>query len=134
MIALSKDMEIGVARIDAQHRVLVDRLNALTSMGAKSVSNDETQKTLDLLGDYVIKHFTDEETLQKRSNYPKYEWHRDQHKLFVAEIAKLKGEFAANGHSSMFTLTLNNSIISWIVKHIKSADVELGRHLKSQGV
>ena len=126
-ITLSKDMETGVALIDAQHRELVDRLNAVTSMGAKSVSTEETQKTLKMLGDYIVKHFNDEEALQKQSGYPKYEWHKAQHQLYIAEFQKLKEEFNAVGYSAKFTLDLNNSIINWIVRHIKSVDVEFGK-------
>lgn len=130
MIVLTKDMEVGVPKIDAQHSELVKRLNAVTSMGVKAVSREETQKTLNLLGDYIVRHFGDEEALQKQSGYPKYEWHKGQHQLYVAEIAKLKKEFEANGISSKFTIDLNNSIIVWIVRHIKTVDVELGKYIR----
>ena len=131
MITITKDMETGVSLIDTQHKELVDRLNAVTSMGMKSVSREETQRTLDLLGDYIIKHFNDEEALQKQSNYPKYEWHKAQHKLYIGEFQKLKNEFTLNGHSAKFTLDLSNSIITWIVRHIKSVDVDFGKHYNS---
>lgn len=121
-------MEVGVPKIDSQHKELISRLNAVTSMGAKSVSKEETQKTLDLLGEYIVKHFGDEEALQKQSGYPQYEWHKGQHRLYVSEFQKLKAEFSANGVSAKFTLDLNNSIIRWIVKHIKSVDVEFGKY------
>jgi hemerythrin len=127
MITLSKDMETGVAKIDAQHKELVDRINAVTAMGAKSATKEETQKTLDLLGEYIVKHFNDEEALQQQSGYPKYEAHKGQHQQYVAEFQKLKKEFMTNGQSPKFTLDLSNSIISWIVKHIKSVDVEFGK-------
>lgn len=133
MITLTKDMEVGVPKIDAQHRELINRLNAVISMGVKSVSAEETQKTLNLLEDYVVRHFSDEEVIQKQSGYPKYEWHKTQHQLYVGEIRKLKRTFAANGASSRFTLDMNNSIIEWIVRHIKSADVELGKHCRTKG-
>ena len=131
MITLSKDMETGVAKIDSQHKELVDRINAITAMGTKSISDEETKKTLDLLGTYIVKHFNDEEALQKQSNYPKYEQHCQQHKLYIGEFEKLKKEFAQNGHSAKYTLELSNSIINWIVRHIKSADVEFGKYYKS---
>jgi hemerythrin len=131
MITLTKDMEVGVPKIDAQHKELIGRLNAVISMGAKSVSKEETQKTLDFLDDYIVKHFIDEEVLQKQSGYPKYEWHRGQHQIYVGEFQKLKKEFAANGVSAKFTLDLNNSIVNWIVRHIKSVDVELGKHIQT---
>jgi hemerythrin len=130
MISLSKDMETGVEKIDAQHMELVNRINAVLSMGHNSLSKEEVQKTLKLLEDYTVKHFSDEEALQKQHNYPKYEWHKSQHQLFIAEIKKLENEYANNGYSDIFTLNLNNSIINWIIKHIKSADVELGKFIK----
>ncbi len=132
MITLSKDMEVGVFKIDEQHRELVSRLNAVTSMGVKSVSVEETKRTLDLLSEYVIKHFGDEEVLQKQSCYPKYEWHKNQHQLYINEIEKLKAEFNANGISAKFTLELNNSIVNWIVKHIKTVDIEFGKYYQAQ--
>ena len=131
MITISKDMETGVAKIDAQHSELVDRLNEITAMGAKSVTKEETQKTLNLLDQYIVKHFGDEEALQKQSGYPMYDWHKQQHQFFIAEFRKLEKEFASNGHSAKFTLDLNNSIINWIVRHIKTVDVELGKFLNS---
>lgn len=76
MIALSKDMEVGVVEIDAQHMELVNRLNALTSMGHDAVSREETHKTLVMLEDYIIKHFSDEEEIQRKNNYPEYESHK----------------------------------------------------------
>ena len=132
MITISKDMETGVAKIDEQHKELVNRINAVSSMGTKSMSKEETQKTLDLLGEYIIKHFSDEEILQKKSNYPKFDWHRGQHQLYISEFQKLKQEYTQNGASAKFTLDLSNSIIGWIVRHIKSVDVEFGKYYNSQ--
>jgi len=133
MITLSKDMEVGVLEIDTQHMELVNRLNALMSMGHDAASKEETQKTLDLLEEYIVKHFADEEELQRKNKYPEYESHKKMHELYIGEFQKLKKEFADNGHSIKFTMDLNNSLINWIVKHIKSADVELGRFLKKNG-
>lgn len=132
MITLSKDMEVGVPKIDTQHKELVDRLNAVLALGAKSITKEETQKTLDLLGEYIVKHFRDEEVLQKQSGYPKYEWHKSQHQHYIDEFTKLKKEFVANGASAKFTLDLNNSIVNWIVRHIRTVDVEFGKYYQSE--
>ena len=131
MIQLSKDMEVGVVEIDAQHMELVNRLNALLSMEHNVDSKEESQKTLTMLEEYIVKHFSDEEELQRKNKYPEYEAHKKLHQTFIDEFEKLKKEFEANGHSLKFTMDLNNSLINWIVKHIKSADVELGKFLKN---
>jgi hemerythrin len=128
MIVLSKDMEIGVKKIDDQHRELVDRINAVTSMGVQSVSREETLKTINMLGDYIVKHLNDEEGLQIKCGYPKFELHKEQHKILRDEYQRIKKEFAESGPSPKFTLDMNKSIIDWIVRHIKSADVEFGKY------
>jgi hemerythrin len=130
MITLTSDMATGVTKIDEQHKELVNRINAVVSMGTQSVSKEETQKTINFLGEYIIKHFGDEEALQRQCKYPKYEWHKEQHHIYINEFKKLKEEFSANGPSAKFTVSLNTSLINWIVRHIKTVDVELGRYYK----
>ena len=132
MIVFSKDMEIGIGKIDSQHKELINRINAVSSMGMKSFTKEETQKTLDMLSSYVMKHFADEENLQKQSGYPKFAQHKELHSFYLKELQGLKREFAANGTSPQFTMDLNKSIINWIVKHIKSADVEFSKFYLSR--
>jgi hemerythrin len=124
-------MEVGVAKVDEQHKELIDRINMLTAMDIKSISHDEAQRTLNLLGDYIVKHFADEEVLQKQCAYPEYEWHKKQHQIYVQEFDGLRKEFADNGASAKFCSHLNKSIINWIVTHIKDVDVVFGKYYKA---
>ena len=104
-------MEVGVPKIDEQHKELINRINAVLAIGTKAVSQQETKKTIDLLDQYIIKHFGDEEALQRQSRFPNYDWHKEQHGQFVAAFKKLKVEFSANGPSAKFTVDLNHAII-----------------------
>ena len=125
-------METGIDRIDEQHRELIARINYVTSMGAYSVAKEETQKTIDLLGEYIFKHFADEESLHLQYRYPKHESHRALHQTYIKEFRNLKGEFSTNGPSTKFTLILNNSIVNWMVRHIKTVDQEFGKYYSGQ--
>ena len=131
MITLTKDMEVGVPKIDSQHKELVDRINAVTAMGTKSATDEETKKTLNFLGEYVVKHFRDEEELHKQSNYPKMAEHKEQHKQFLKAFDDLKNEFLKSGSSAKLTLEINNSAITWVVRHIKSSDKDFGTFYNS---
>jgi len=132
MINFTPDLETKVTHIDEQHKELFKRINDLVSLGAKSVNKEETDKTINLLWEYVTKHFRDEEELQRKHNYPEYEWHREQHKKYIESFIELKDEYAKNGPSAKFTLQLNKSIIEWIVKHIRHVDVELGKFINEK--
>ena len=128
MITFTKDLELGVPKIDAQHRDLIDKINKLSSMGAHSFSKEETKKTIDFLGQYVINHFRDEELLQVKSNYPKYPMHKELHQKFIQDFTKFSSDFDVTGPSPQFTLELNKVIITWIVRHIKNVDIEFGKY------
>jgi hemerythrin len=96
-------------------------------MGAKAVASDETKKVIDFLGEYIIKHFGDEEAMQRQVKYPKYEGHKQLHQTYIAEFKKIREEFSKNGASPKFTVGLNTSIVNWIISHIKVHDVEFGK-------
>lgn len=127
MLQISEEMKVGIEKIDRQHQELVDRFNELSSMDSPNPLSDEVQKTLDLLGRYVVEHFNDEEELQRECAFPDYERHREQHLGFVQTFQKLREEFIADGTSGTFIMHLDNSLIGWVKDHIKGYDVEFGK-------
>jgi len=132
MLSLTKDMETGVEKLDTQHRELINRINGLLAVGEKAASKEETKKTIDYLGEYVVKHFGDEEELQKKAKYPKYAEHKEKHTRFIDDYSKLEAEFVEKGNSVEFTMKLNSTFITWIVKHIKGDDAEFGKYYKAR--
>lgn len=130
MIYFTKDMETGIPKIDEQHRELYERINAVLQAGVSAVTKAETERTLSFLNDYVIRHFNDEENLQRESGYPDAEPHKALHKSFVATIDRLRQDFALNGPSAKFTLAVNQSVIDWLVKHIQNVDMAFARYYK----
>ena len=126
---MTPDLITHVRTIDEQNEELFFRLSALTALWAHSVTREETEKALDLLNNYINKHFADEEALQLLSAYPQYEQHRGLHKSFIAEFQILREEYKRNGFSAMFAFKLNRSIIDWLVKHIRTVDVEFGKFM-----
>ena len=133
MVAFTPDLLTKIQTIDDQHRELVKAINDVEGMGDKSYSKEETEKTLDFLSDYVAKHFKNEEALMREGGYEKYTWHCTWHDGYIAKVKALKEEYSKNGPSEEFTYILNEFVIKWIVKHIKTVDVALGKHLQEKG-
>ena len=127
-ISLTKDLETGIALIDEQHQELINRINSLGA--SNSFTQTETKKTIDLLSEYVIKHFTDEQELHQKYNYPNAEAHKTLHKNFMNEFEKVKNDFFAKEFDFRVSLELTKFIVDWIIKHIKAADVEFGKYYK----
>ncbi|MCL2637452.1 MAG: hemerythrin family protein [Oscillospiraceae bacterium] len=132
MITIDKDMIIGVGEIDRQHIELLNMINDFTSKDINIIPKEDVERTLKFLGAYVVKHFADEEKLQEECNYPDYEKHRQLHEKFVREFGELCEMFTADGPSPTFTRMLSNSVVRWVVKHIKGDDAEFGKYYNLQ--
>ena len=126
MYTIPDDLKVGIAIIDEQHQELLTRFSELSSADSEDSLCSEVQKTLDLLGNYIVMHFNEEEEMQIRCQFPMHEWHKGQHQQFVEEFQKLKEEYAADGATGTFIMNLDNTMIGWFKDHIKSADVEFG--------
>lgn len=132
MITVTSDLLTHVKMIDEQHRELFNYINAVESIGEASAIKEDVEKTLDFLGSYIVKHFGEEEGLQREFGYPKQKWHHEMHQWYIAEYHKLRDEYDANGISDHYTHILNESIMKWFVRHVRNVDVELGKFIREQ--
>jgi hemerythrin len=129
VIIFSPDLMTGVDEIDEQHEEMIRRINALTALRDESISDEDAEKLLSFLGEYITTHFEDEEELQLRTEYPNYEWHKEMHQWYVAEYYRMKEEYMFNGPTPEFTQLLEKSMMSWFVRHISNVDKLLGKHI-----
>lgn len=125
--------EIGVPKIDVQHKELFDKVNALLAACSSKEGKEEVVNTLNFLGDYVVKHFSDEEKLQVESGYPDYLNHKAAHDKFIKEYKDLKERFEQEGASLNFVITVNRVVVDWLIKHIGDADRAYGEFVKAKG-
>lgn len=128
MMRFTEDMKIGIPHIDSQHKGLIDFANKASSLCVANPSREEMEECLDFLGDYVVKHFSDEEKLQIESKYPRYRQHKEIHQEFVGTFASLYAEFQKNGPSAELSSALTDRVLNWIMTHIKMEDVAFGKH------
>ena len=134
MIEFTPDLMMNVPLVDEQHMALVTRLNEIVTMGTAAGSKEEIEKNLLFLGNYAVKHFTDEENLQIRVHYPKYEQHRKLHQQFVEDYKKFVADYRENGSSTTFMIQLNRVVIRWIAQHISEADLDIARHIQTNNI
>ncbi len=126
-----KSLETGNIAIDNQHRELIDAINNLLNACSQGKGRDEIKNTINFLTDYTVKHFIDEEKLQKQYNYPDYPAHKKLHDDFKEEVSKIVNEYEENGTSVVLTFKVNNIIASWLIKHIKGEDKKVAAYIKN---
>ena len=134
-ISWREELAIGNQRIDDQHRELLERFDTLLSACRRGEGRQELGRLLDFLDEYVVKHFGDEEQLQRESGYPDFQSHQLQHLGFTKRLVELKRTIRSEGEVQVdHVLTTNKMLLDWLVQHISTRDREFGRFLQERSV
>lgn len=127
---LTKDLETGNALIDSEHKELFRMINSLQDACSQGKGRDHIVASSKFLGDYVHKHFGDEETLQKRTNYPGYSTHRQFHEGYKKQLSATAQDILTS-EASIASLAKLNQVIGTLISHIKIEDKKLASHIKT---
>jgi hemerythrin len=128
-IEWTQRLAVGVEAIDAQHRELFQQVNQLVSALESRHGEAEVARIVQFLGDYVVRHFGDEERLMARTAYPDAAAHKKLHEAFIADFVKFKADLAKNGASPALATQLNHKVGGWLIDHIGRTDRALGAFL-----
>lgn len=120
-IAWTKDLEIGIPVIDADHKVLVSLLNQVF----ESVGDNEEKATLgsvlNSLVEYTEYHFSREEKLQEVAGYGDLTAHRARHVALAGQVTDIRRRFDADPETVRGEEVLD-FLRDWLVDHIKGHD------------
>jgi hemerythrin len=122
LIEWSDRYRIGIPLIDEQHKKLIDMTNTLYlgCLDGDEAANAYFLKTVHEAVDYVRFHFTTEEKLLERINYPGLAAHKKEHEDFVKEILQQVQAFQGGKKfvPNMFVRYLRD----WVLTHIAVSD------------
>ena len=122
---------VGIEQIDKQHEKLIGLINHLhDAILTQKATRGLTTKILIELFEYTSIHFTYEEKLMEKREYPQFEIHRTQHRVFANKVhnyldAQQKGEILLN-------TTLMSDLMQWLSGHILKTDKLFGEYLTSE--
>jgi hemerythrin len=126
------DFETGIAPIDAQHRKLIDLINALheamSRRKGKEVVGDILRETVE----YSKYHFSTEETAFAENQYPGAPDHVKSHDGFRDTAAKLLEDFGKGSFS--VTIDTLDFLASWVKNHILAEDKKYVPYLKDAAI
>lgn len=133
-MAISWDitMSTGIPRIDSQHQELIRKLNALLDAMQKGRGKEEIGKLLGFLGEYAIKHFSDEEAEMERLQCPAAVANRIAHQQFIKRFTEFRDRFNQEGASPRIIIEVQKSLVDWVVMHIRGVDTKLAATVKQK--
>ena len=132
LISWSDNMSVGVAKIDKEHKGLIDLINLLHSEMLAGKSKDALGTVLDKLIVYTKTHFAAEEGMLNATKYPGLTAHQLKHRDLIKQVE----EYASRYEKGEITLNLHllNFLGDWLTNHIQKIDREYGPWLNEHGV
>ncbi|WP_018248927.1 bacteriohemerythrin [Orenia marismortui] len=138
IIKWSDDLNIGIEKIDKQHKEIFTQSNYFLKKIKEDKDNPTELKSniedlFYFLTDYFITHFNDEERLQQKYNYPRYEQHKKVHKNFIERINQIKYSFWNEDHDIDYLKhEIKDEILVWLKDHIIKEDRLISEYIKEQ--
>jgi len=122
--SFTADLCTGSTLIDADHRELVDLVNAFFQSMQSGQGNSQVSKAMNDLIAYTGEHFAREETEMERIQYVAALAHRAEHAQLLKQLGELKGMLDAGGR--MNTPAVADFLSQWLRDHILRMDMKLG--------
>jgi hemerythrin len=126
-----ENLATGNVEIDRQHMELFRRFNSLLGACNEGKGKAEVYGLLLFLNNYIRTHFALEEELQVQHGYPGYAAHKAEHDRFRRDLKALEQQFAEEGASLALVIQTNQTMISWLLRHISGTDRELAGFLRT---
>lgn len=124
-----KLLETGLADIDDQHAQLLACLDELKAFVGGKYEFAATFTAVQTLLGYTEQHFTYEEDLLRRCDYPELEEHINEHARLITEVRHQWARIEQG--DADIAREVVETIERWIVDHINSEDVEYAKFIQA---
>ena len=136
MIKWTKKFETGSAKLDQQHRLLIDNINLLKDLlDNPKLSRQEAEFAVilvDYLEAYANIHFTGEERCMEAYRCPVHALNQQEHQRFREYIQDYRRQREGEGFKVELLRNLHRFMRAWIVEHILKIDTQLKPCIKRQ--
>ncbi len=113
----------GVALVDEQHQQLFSMINIL--LDERRWDTAKVKSLVTFLGQYIEKHFREEEELMEARKCPAATLNKAEHARFRENFKALVGDIDRGGLTEDLTRRLRHDVLDWLVNHIVKVDRQL---------
>ena len=124
LLAWSDSYRVGDRLIDEQHQEIFMRAADVIAATTRDVQTMCSMR----LSQYARTHFSHEESLMRRINYPDIDEHVSQHDELTSKLHEISQKIAKD---NLIKAELEDFISHWFLTHIAVVDVKLATYLKA---
>lgn len=127
VISWESKFNIGIERIDFEHRIFLELVNSYKISLDKNRPNEELVRILNEIETYAIFHFTSEENCMHAINYPDYKKHQILH-------FDLLEHFNLAKYEKLGFLKFYEFLKDWFINHTVNEDMKFKEYISKNNI
>lgn len=131
LINLDDSLKIGISEIDRQHKDICLYLLNIQDECKEEISIKEITVQIDCIIKIVSRHFSDEENIMSKYNYPYFSEHYQAHLSGINNLIEFKDKVANNEIDLVKLKLFATSWLNWFEEQISVLDTKLAEFLKT---
>jgi hemerythrin len=132
LVDWKSEYSVDVQQIDKEHQKLFSMLNELHDAMRSGKGGQIAPEILKRLVAYTREHFTYEESLMIRAQYPDFVRHKAEHDKLTDEVVRTVQDFDAG--KTMLSMQLLDFLKKWLQTHILTVDKKYSTYMQSAGI
>jgi hemerythrin-like metal-binding protein len=132
LVNWNESYTVKVQRCDEDHKKLFSLINTLHEAMSSGKGTAVVRRVVEELADYAQYHFSAEEAMLEKTNYPALASHRLQHREFSSQVKQFQRDLREGKGGQ--TITVAVFLNDWLTKHIKQTDQQYSAHLNANGI
>ena len=132
MFVWKKEYEIGIEKVDNEHKMLFDIANKGYELLENDFYTDKYDKIMDIIGelnDYAKFHFDEEEKYLASVGYKKLFTHKIEHDYFMKKVNDVNLK-EMDQDQDKYILGILDFVVKWIQDHILDKDKEYASEIR----
>ena len=124
-VATERDHITEIDLMDQDHDRFFSRIQWFEERIKKATDctqADTLKEMFDCIEKHIFVHFTEEEILHQKYQYPHAVLHNNMHSQFKNMFFNLNGRLEREGTSSMFIQYAKDTVTDWMTTHVKELD------------
>ncbi len=121
-LSWAEDLNLDIPEIDVQHRRQVELLDALRQAVDEGADPATCRDRFEQFLIFTQGHFSLEEAMLRRIDYPEYDAHRAEHDKLIRQLIDLQAELDHEQQIPPLLAALMTWLKDWLTEHIRTWD------------
>ncbi|WP_239988750.1 bacteriohemerythrin [Paramagnetospirillum kuznetsovii] len=122
-MAWTPDLSVGNSVLDQHHQKLFLLLDEIIKVEENAAGFDAMANIISELNSYISYHFTEEEGMMAKANFPFLDLHRHSHQTIAQRVLEIAGLLTPDNYRRI-AAELHTFMTGWLVHHIEIEDFE----------